>query len=167
MAERSEAKSAKRSFASKYYWFLFLTRSFASRLLLRFAQPFIVTFKWTINWSLSPQGLSWRVLNDQLLFFRRSYVTKYLRILDFLLWQLNFQVRKVESIKSRRTHTYIFAFKSREMFLLFFIFLNFSFAIDCFSCVYVETGNFTFGDENCAFGESDVRLFWKFLFSKN
>jgi len=67
MAERSEAKSAKRSFASKYFKFSFLTRSFASRFLLRFAQPFLATFKWTINWSLSPQGstmkhddLSWR-----------------------------------------------------------------------------------------------------------
>jgi len=58
MAERSEAKSAKRSFASKYFKFLFLTRSFASRFLLRFAQPFLAKFKWTINWSLSPQGLN-------------------------------------------------------------------------------------------------------------
>ena len=57
MAERSEAKSAKRSFASKYFKFAFLTRSFASRFLLRFAQPFLAKFKWTINWSLSPQGL--------------------------------------------------------------------------------------------------------------
>ena len=31
MAERSEAKSAKRSFASKYFEFLYLTRSFGSR----------------------------------------------------------------------------------------------------------------------------------------
>jgi len=41
MAERCEAISAKRSFASKYFKFLFLTRSFASRFLLRFAQPFL------------------------------------------------------------------------------------------------------------------------------
>ena len=44
MAERSEAKSTKRSFASKYFKFLFLLRSFASRFLLRFAQPFLAKF---------------------------------------------------------------------------------------------------------------------------
>jgi hypothetical protein len=37
MAERSEAKSAKRSFASKYIEFWFLTRSYASRYSLRYA----------------------------------------------------------------------------------------------------------------------------------
>ena len=57
MAEQSEAKRAKRSFASKYFKIWLLTRSFASRFLLRFAQPFLAKFKWTINWSLSPQGL--------------------------------------------------------------------------------------------------------------
>ena len=36
----SKAESAKRSFASKELKVLFLMRSFASRLLLRFAQPF-------------------------------------------------------------------------------------------------------------------------------
>ncbi len=36
---------AKRSFASKYHLFVFLTRSFASRFVLRFAQP----FKTTVN----------------------------------------------------------------------------------------------------------------------
>jgi len=39
-AERSEAKSAKRSFASKIKIRDILTRSFASRFLLRFAQLF-------------------------------------------------------------------------------------------------------------------------------
>ena len=53
MAERSEAKSAKRSFASKYFKFWFLTRSFASRFLLRSAQPFLAKFKLPTNWSLS------------------------------------------------------------------------------------------------------------------
>jgi hypothetical protein len=37
MAERSEAKSAKRSFASKYLEFLCLTRSFALLASLRLA----------------------------------------------------------------------------------------------------------------------------------
>jgi len=41
IAERSEAKSAKRSFASKIKIWNVLTRSFASRFLLRFAQPFL------------------------------------------------------------------------------------------------------------------------------
>ena len=58
MAERCEAKGGERSFASKNFYFSFLTRSFASRFLLRFAQPFLAKFKWTINWSLSPQGLN-------------------------------------------------------------------------------------------------------------
>jgi hypothetical protein len=40
MAERGEAKSAKRSFASKIKILEILTRSFASRFLLRYAQPF-------------------------------------------------------------------------------------------------------------------------------
>jgi len=41
----AKIKRAKRSFASKYIKFLFLTRSFASRFLLRFAQPFLAKFK--------------------------------------------------------------------------------------------------------------------------
>ena len=58
MAERSEAKSAKRSFASKIKIRDILTRSFASRFQLRFAQLFLGKFKWTINLSLFPQGLN-------------------------------------------------------------------------------------------------------------
>jgi len=54
MAERSKAKRAKLSFASKNIKFLFLTRSFASRFWLRCALPFL---KWTNNWSLYPLGL--------------------------------------------------------------------------------------------------------------
>ncbi len=57
MAERSEAKNAKRSFASKIKIRNILTRSVASRFLLRFAQPFLAKFKLTTNWSLSPQEL--------------------------------------------------------------------------------------------------------------
>jgi len=41
MAERSEAKNAKRSFASKIKIQNTLTRSFASSFLLCFAQPFL------------------------------------------------------------------------------------------------------------------------------
>jgi hypothetical protein len=52
MAERSEAKSAKGSFASKYLEFLFLTRSFASRFMHLFAQSFLAYNKWTTNLSL-------------------------------------------------------------------------------------------------------------------
>jgi hypothetical protein len=39
MTERSEAKSAKQSFASKYIKFLFSKKSFALRFKLRYAQP--------------------------------------------------------------------------------------------------------------------------------
>jgi len=52
--ERSEAKSAKQSFASKSYEFIFMTRSFASRFFLRYAQPFLAKNKRTINWPLYP-----------------------------------------------------------------------------------------------------------------
>jgi len=31
---------------------------------LRFAQPFLAKFKWTINWSLSPQGLKTRKVDS-------------------------------------------------------------------------------------------------------
>ena len=44
-AERSEVESAKRSFASKFINFYFMTRSFASRFQLRFAQPFFKSAK--------------------------------------------------------------------------------------------------------------------------
>jgi len=42
---------------SKYLKFWFLMRNFASRFLLRFAQPFLAKLKWTINWSLSLKWL--------------------------------------------------------------------------------------------------------------
>jgi hypothetical protein len=58
MAERSEAKRAVRSLATEKVQFLFLTRSFASRFWLRYAPPFLAKFKWKINWSLYPQGLT-------------------------------------------------------------------------------------------------------------
>jgi len=61
MAERSDAKSAKRSFASKIIYFNILTRSFASRFLPRFGLPFLAKFKLTINRSLSPQGLNFKI----------------------------------------------------------------------------------------------------------
>ena len=57
MAERSEAKSAKRSFASKIKIRFILTRSLASRFWLRFAQQFLTKYKKTTYWSLNPQGL--------------------------------------------------------------------------------------------------------------
>jgi hypothetical protein len=49
MAEHGEAKSAQRSFASKYLEFLFLAQSFA--------QPFLAKLKWPANWALYLQGL--------------------------------------------------------------------------------------------------------------
>jgi len=58
MAERSEAKNAKRSFASKIKIWNILTRSFASRFLLRFAQQFLIRFNQTTNRSFYPQGLN-------------------------------------------------------------------------------------------------------------
>jgi hypothetical protein len=48
MAERSEVKSAKRSFASKYLKFALFS--------LRYGQPFLAKLKRTANWSLYPQG---------------------------------------------------------------------------------------------------------------
>jgi len=58
MADRSEAKSAKRSFASKYFKFKFLARSFASRFLLRFAQPFLATLKKQLIGHFPRKGLA-------------------------------------------------------------------------------------------------------------
>jgi len=58
MAERSEAKKAKRSFASKIKISIILTQSFASRFLLRFAKPFLGKLNRTINWPLYQQGLN-------------------------------------------------------------------------------------------------------------
>jgi len=58
MAERSEAKSAKRSFVSKIEILDILTRSFASPFYLRYAQPFLSKLKSTANWSLYPLGLT-------------------------------------------------------------------------------------------------------------
>ena len=57
MVEGREAKSAKRSFASKIKIGDILTRIFASRFQLRFAHPFLAKLKRTTNWSLYPQGL--------------------------------------------------------------------------------------------------------------
>jgi len=48
MAERREAKSAKRSSASKIKNWNILTPNFASPLLLRFAHPFSAKMIWTI-----------------------------------------------------------------------------------------------------------------------
>ena len=47
MAERSESKSTKRSFASKIKIRDILTRSFASRFQLRYAQPLLTKLKWS------------------------------------------------------------------------------------------------------------------------
>jgi hypothetical protein len=58
MAERSEAKSAKRSFASKIITRDILTRSSASRYSLRYAQPFFEKFNRKINWPLESLGLT-------------------------------------------------------------------------------------------------------------
>ena len=58
VAERSEAKSAKQSFASKMNIRKILTRSFASRFYLRYDQPFLSKIKGTINRSLYAQGLT-------------------------------------------------------------------------------------------------------------
>ena len=57
MAERSEAKSAKRSFSSKIKFRDILTRSLASRFSLRYAEPFLAKFQLTTNWSFYLQGL--------------------------------------------------------------------------------------------------------------
>jgi len=70
----AKLKSAKRSFASKYFKFLFLTRSFASRFQLRFAQPFLAKSKLTINWSLNPHELIQSGTN----FFQHNFDQKQL-----------------------------------------------------------------------------------------
>ena len=59
MAERSEAKSAERSFSSKIRLKDILMRRFASRYWLRYVQIFLAKVKWTTNWSLSPSGLNY------------------------------------------------------------------------------------------------------------
>jgi len=58
MAEQSEAKSAKRSFASKSILKNILKRSFASRYFASLRSATFGKFNWKINWSLSPQGLT-------------------------------------------------------------------------------------------------------------
>jgi len=79
MAERSEAKNAKRSFASKVKIRKILTRSFASRYLLRFAQPFSAKMKLTINWSLYLQGLRFffmtkkKIISSFIISYRKNY----------------------------------------------------------------------------------------------
>ena len=57
IAERSEAKSAKRSFASKPKTGKILRRSFASRILLRYAYLFLAKLYLTTSWSLYREGL--------------------------------------------------------------------------------------------------------------
>jgi len=88
MDERSEAKSAKRSFASKYFKFLFLTRSFASLFFLRFAQPFLAKFKWTINWSLSPQGLKKNFFSSKKLTSDKAVDFGFDKLGQFSFWQI-------------------------------------------------------------------------------
>jgi len=56
MAERSEAKSAKRSFASKYFKFSFLTRSFASRFNFRFPNPCVYSGQIIVLFNLGKNG---------------------------------------------------------------------------------------------------------------
>ena len=47
----------KQSFAYEIKIIEILTRSFFSRFMLRYDQPFLAKLKLTINWSLYPQGL--------------------------------------------------------------------------------------------------------------
>ena len=78
MPERSEAKSAKRSFASKINIRDILTRSSTSRFSLRDAQPFLAKFKGAINWPLYPLGLTpaMKMTNKVVLFtFGHKFVT--------------------------------------------------------------------------------------------
>ena len=74
MAEHSDAKSAKRSFAQKIQIRVILTRSFASRSQLRFVPPFLAKFKRTTNWSLYPHGLRiiFRTVNLAMSFIETS-----------------------------------------------------------------------------------------------
>jgi len=52
MAERSEARKREAKLRLKIsFIFIFDAK-------LRFAQPFLAKFKWTTNWSFSPQGLN-------------------------------------------------------------------------------------------------------------
>ena len=97
MAERSEANIAKQNFASKYYKKLFLTRSFASRFKLRFAQLFLAKFKLTTNWPLSPQGLN-------------------IFEIYFFYWKSSLKTRKVDSVASEEPR------KGRESnFMMLFV----------------------------------------------
>ena len=58
MAERSEAKSPKRRFASKYLnFFIIYAKLLSSRFNLRFAQLLSLELKWKTDWSFYSQGL--------------------------------------------------------------------------------------------------------------
>ena len=57
MAEQSEAKSAKRSFASKNQNLRYFDAKLRYALLASLRSVFLAKFKWTNNWSIYPQGL--------------------------------------------------------------------------------------------------------------
>ena len=60
MAEQSELKARSEVSRQNILEFHFLTRSFASRSKLRYAQPCLANLKSTTNWSFYAQGLdSW------------------------------------------------------------------------------------------------------------
>ena len=54
MAERSEAQSENRSFASKYIRYIFMTRSFASRFLFQYAKRILAKLKQATTCPLNP-----------------------------------------------------------------------------------------------------------------
>jgi len=57
MAERSEAKSAKRSFASKDIIFFIFDAKLSFALFASLRPAILALLKWTTNWSFYPQGL--------------------------------------------------------------------------------------------------------------
>jgi len=80
MAERGEAKRAKRSFASKIK-LKYFDAKLCFALKLRFAQPFLAKFNWTINWLLSPQELTCSNLLNLTIFRKHSDMHHLLRSL--------------------------------------------------------------------------------------
>ena len=114
-------KTAKRNFLSKYSRFSFLTRSFASRFLLRYAQPVPRQFKLTTNWSLYSQGLT----VGYKIFGRNSFCK------NLAFWNLESNRQKskkspnhvkFEMIKLNRKFFFEIISKSSLFYLHFFLF---------------------------------------------
>ena len=96
MAERSEAKSAKRSFVSKMIKIDYLSRRFASRFKLRYAQQFLAKLKRTTNWSFNFKG--WRLKFQKKINVILPWLDMLARWKSFLVPDSQLQKRKTEKL---------------------------------------------------------------------